>query len=111
MTRKIIKTIICSLFMLSAHLSVGQERDRNKIPDQYKWNLKDIYPSDELWMEKKKALLERIPSIEKFRGTLSQSSTQLASCLRLLSELQKEYGRLYTYSSMISDQDTRSQNI
>ena len=29
--------------------TAAQERDRAKIPDKYKWNLADIYPSEEAW--------------------------------------------------------------
>ena len=36
----------------------AQERDRNKIAEQYKWNLTDIYPSDEAWKEAKQKLIE-----------------------------------------------------
>jgi hypothetical protein len=28
---------------------LAQERDRSKIPDKYKWNLADLYPSDVAW--------------------------------------------------------------
>src|SRR5512135_3479315 len=46
----------------------SQERDRSKVPDQYKWNLTDIYPSDAAWKSAKEKLLARIPSIGSYRG-------------------------------------------
>ena len=38
---------------------VAQERDRAKIPDQYKWNLADIYPTDAAWRAAKDKLARR----------------------------------------------------
>ena len=30
-------------------LTIGQERDRAKVADKYKWNLADIYPDVAAW--------------------------------------------------------------
>jgi oligoendopeptidase F len=84
-----------------------QERDRSKIPDQYKWNLADIYPTDNAWKKAKEQLVADIPSVKKYRGTLSSSSQQLLGCLEFVSHLAKEYARLSSYAGMNSDQDTR----
>ena len=35
---------------------IAQERDRSKIPDQYKWNLADIYPNEAAWRAAKDKL-------------------------------------------------------
>ncbi len=97
---------------------IAQERDRSKIEEKYKWNLTDIYPSDEAWREAKNRIAnsnlapERnisIPAIEKYKGTLSSSPQQLLGCLELVSELRKEFLRLYSYAGMSLDQDTRVQ--
>ena len=86
---------------------LAQERDRGKIPDKYKWNLADIYPSDEAWRAAKERLVAEIPEAEGFRGTLGSSATRLADALELLTRLNKEFARAYVYASMLSDQDTR----
>lgn len=86
---------------------LGQERDRSKIPDQYKWNLADIYPTDDAWKKAKEQLVADIPSVKKYRGTLSSSSQQLLGCLEFVSHLAKEYARLSSYAGMSSDQDTK----
>jgi oligoendopeptidase F len=91
----------------SGNNAFTQERDRNKIPDQYKWNLTEIYPTDDAWQKAQEELKTQIPSIEQFKGTLSQSPQQLFKCLDMLSNLNKTFSRLYSYASMISDQDTR----
>lgn len=89
--------------------SYAQERDRAKIPDKYKWNLTDIYPSDNEWNQAKEQLKKTIPTISQYRGTLGSSANQLYQCLDLVSQLTKEFERLYSYASMSLDQDTRVQ--
>jgi len=37
------------LFLVTTMLLTAQERDRAKVPDSFKWNLADIYPSDAAW--------------------------------------------------------------
>jgi oligoendopeptidase F len=89
--------------------SQAQERDRSKIPDQYKWNLADIYPTDAAWKEAKQKLVDALPAIGKYQGTLDSSAQQLLGCLDLVTTLNKEFARLYSYASMSLDQDTRAQ--
>ena len=97
-----------SLLLASANSSLSQERDRSKIPEQYQWNLADIYPTDDAWKKAKEQLVAEIPNIEQYRGTLSQSPEQLLGCLDLANRLAKEYARLNSYARMRSDQDTRN---
>jgi oligoendopeptidase F len=83
------------------------ERDRAKIPDRYKWNMYDLYDSDASWQTAREALLPQIARVTTFRGTLSTSARTLCRCLDLLSDISKEYMRLYSYASMHADSDTR----
>ncbi len=83
------------------------ERNRANIPEYYKWNLDDLYPSTEVWKRSKTSLLAEIPSVDRFRGALSGSPGALLECLVMVSRLSKEYARLSTYASLCSDLDTR----
>ena len=100
---------ICIILSFSLTI-MSQELDRSKIPDRYKWNISDIYPSDESCKEAIRKLNNEIPAIEKFKGTLGKSAAQLLECLTLNSHLNKEYTRLLTYINMRFDQDMRDQN-
>jgi oligoendopeptidase F len=84
-----------------------KERDRNRIPEQYRWNLADIYPGDEAWREAKQAMLSEFSSVSGFRGRLSESPRLLLDCLEFVSRIRKEITRLACYASMRSDLDTR----
>ncbi|MGD0590463.1 MAG: oligoendopeptidase F [Bacteroidota bacterium] len=101
---------LLGLAFLSTDTSLAQERDRSKIADQYKWNLADIYPSDAAWKEAKQKLIKELPMVEKYQGTLGSSTQQLLGCLDLVTNLNKEFTRLYTYASLSLDQDTRVQS-
>ena len=94
--------------MSSAQLSLGQERDRSKIPDKYKWNLADLYPTEDAWKKAKQKLVADIPAIEQYKGTLKSSAKQLLACLDMGSNLTKEFARVSSYSSLLSDQDTKN---
>ncbi|MBI5471542.1 MAG: oligoendopeptidase F [Ignavibacteriae bacterium] len=85
----------------------AQERDRAKISDKWKWNLIDLYPSDEAWMQAKEKFKAEYPKLGEFKGTLGSSGSQLLKCLDFGFSLYKEYNRLYLYTSLQSDQDTR----
>jgi oligoendopeptidase F len=96
-----------ALLVAVASASSAQERDRSKIPDQYKWDLTKLYPSDEAWRNAKNELSAELPKLSQFKGTLSSSAQRLADALEVESRLEKELYRLTTYAGLISDQDTR----
>jgi oligoendopeptidase F len=87
--------------------AVAQERDRAKIPDKYKWNLADIYPSDAAWRAAKDKLAAELPQLRQYQGKLTSSASTLAEALEKQSAFDKELSRLYVYASMLADQDTR----
>jgi len=86
---------------------LAQERDRSAIPDKYKWNLADIYPSDAAWRAAKEAFAAEIPSLAKFKGKLMSSPATLADALDTVYAKFKELSRLQSYASLLADQDTR----
>src|SRR5215471_11170812 len=85
----------------------AQERDRAKVPDRYKWNLADLYPSDDAWRAAKDTLTAGIPKIAAFKGTLGSSPARLADALDEANRIAKELQRVSVYAGLISDQDTR----
>src|SRR5262245_7664025 len=101
------RSIAAALIALSTLTALAQERDRSKIPDQYKWNLADIYPSDTAWRAEKEKLAAEIPALKQFDGKLGSSAATLADALDKQYGLDKTLSRLYGYASMLADQDTR----
>lgn len=86
----------------------GQMRQRSEVPKEQTWRLEDLYPSDHAWRQAKSDLAGRLDHILQYRGTLTQSPSQLLACLKTNSDILKELGRLHSYASMKSDEDTRN---
>ncbi len=103
-----LRTINILLVIILFHTSVTAQKSREEIADKYKWNLTDIYKSDEDWTKAKDALAVKAAGLEKFKGTLTRSAADLKKYLLLNSEIGKEASRLYSYASFNSDLDTRN---
>src|ERR1041385_1586686 len=103
------RTLLVTAIILSALTITGspQERDRLKIPDQFKWKLSDIYASEEAWRAEKEKVAADIPSMQQFRGKVTSSARTLADTLDKMYTLDKEISRLFTYATLLADEDTR----
>jgi oligoendopeptidase F len=106
MAKNIVMTLM-GLSLAAGSTGYSQERDRSKIAEKDKWNLSDIYPSEDAWRAQKEKVVAAIDSIDRFKGTLSRSAGDLLACLDATADLSKEFSRLYVYASMNSDTDTR----
>ena len=111
-TRKRIRRLLVLAILVCTSLGgatiVGQERNRARIEDKYKWNLADIYPSVAAWRQEKGKVTAEIPKMKTYVGKLGSSAKVLADALDTMSRLDKELSRLYVYSTMSGDQDTRA---
>ena len=79
-------------------VGLAQERDREKIPDKYKWNLADIYPTEAAWRAAKDRIAAEVPALGQYRGKLMSSARTLADALETMSRLDKEIARLFVYA-------------
>lgn len=107
---KILNTIII-LIVLPAFLQtqvLSQTRERAEVQVKDTWNLRDLYASDKSWNDNKEKLAAQFDKVLTHRGKLASSASQLLACLELNSYISKEFGRLYSYASMKSDEDTRN---
>ena len=82
--------------------------ERKDVPDKYKWNLADLYPSEQAWTKAKEALGKRIPDLAKHKGKLGKSPKDMLAGLQAMFDLDRELGRLYVYASALSDEDVRA---
>jgi oligoendopeptidase F len=85
----------------------AQERTRATTPAEYKWNLADLYASDDAWRAERSRLEKEIPSGAKYAGTLTQSAARLQEALDVSNDLDKALNRLATYAGLKADEDTR----
>jgi oligoendopeptidase F len=98
---------VASTLLSQTQASPTPERDRSKLPDEYKWDLTAIYPSDQAWRAAKEKLAAELPKLRQFQGTLASSPSRLAEALETQSSFDKELSRLFVYAAMKSDEDTR----
>lgn len=93
--------------LISTTAILNAQTSRDEIAVEHKWDLTDIYTSDEDWQEAKTALIEKLDEVEAFKGTITESAENLLACLQWQADMSKEATRLYIYASMQSDLDTR----
>lgn len=71
------------------------------------WNLAELYPTDAAWAAERQAVLDALPSIAAYKGRLGESPATLREALEAISNLNRRYQRLATYSSLKADEDTQ----
>jgi len=99
--------LMTAALLFSTTVAVSQMKVREELPEKYKWNLTDLYATDEAWKVEKDRIQTEMQKAAQFKGKLTQSATTLLEALEFNAKLSKEMGRLYSYASMKSDQDTR----
>jgi oligoendopeptidase F len=87
--------------------SVGAT-ERKDVPDTYKWNLGDLFPSEAEWSKAKEAAVTRLPDLAKHKGRLGKSPRDLLAALQAMFDLDLELSRLNVYASGLSDEDVRA---
>jgi len=102
------KVILLFVITLFAATNSYSQKTRAEITDEFKWDLTGLYPSDEAWRNALDILTPKLDEVESFRGTLTQSGSNLLKALQYNSELSKEAAKLYIYAAMNSDLDTRN---
>ena len=81
---------------------------RDQIDEKYKWNLIDVYSSNEDWEKDFKWIEENIIHYHGYEGLLGQSSEKLLACLKFDEEIGMKLERLYLYSMLSKDSDLRN---
>ncbi len=79
---------------------------REQVPEEFTWNLQDMFESDEAWLKEYETLKEMPARIAAFRGRLGESAETLLTYFRLEDELNVRLSILYGYASCKGDQDT-----
>ncbi len=104
------KTIIRSLsFILFSFIIISnvfaQSPERKDVPDKYKWNLSDIYPTTADWQADVDMLKAEVEKLAGFKGTLSSSSASLYNALKTGNDLVKTLSKAWTYASNLSNEN------
>ena len=79
---------------------------RDQVPEEFTWNLGDIFESDEAWLKEYEALKALPERVLAFRGRLGESAESLLAFFHLQDEMEVRLENLYCYASCKNDQDT-----
>jgi oligoendopeptidase F len=71
------------------------------------WDLTEMFPTHDAFLEARAAVAARIPEIGACRGTLGQSADVLQRCLELGVELDRAYSKVAIYAFLAADKDLR----
>ena len=83
-------------------------RTREEIPDEDKWALEDLFPSDEAWEAELKTVAEDQAFLASFAGKLTEAPEKLYAYLQRLEAVDVKANRLGNYCMRKADQDTRN---
>ena len=64
--------------------------ERKDVPDKYKWNLADLYPSEAAWTKAREAIARRLPELAKHQGQLGKSPKDLLAALQTMFDIDRE---------------------
>ena len=81
-------------------------RKRDEIPAQYKWNMQDMFATDELWEEEAQQVLDLAKDLEAYKGRLSESAATMLAFFQKLDEVQFHGERVYVYANQKYHEDT-----
>ncbi len=79
---------------------------RSEVPEEYTWNLKDMFESDEAWLKALEELAVYPGKFAKLQGTLGKSAANLLKYYKLSDEVSVKLEMVYNYASMKGDEDT-----
>jgi len=82
-------------------------KTRKEVPNEYKWNLSEMYDSSEVIDKDIDRVNKLTPEILKFKSHIMDSADSLYEFLKLTEEQDRILTKLYVYSKMNFDVDTK----
>lgn len=82
-------------------------KTRNEVPNEYKWNLSEMYDSSDAIDKDIEIVNSLTPEILKFKSHIMDSADSLYEFLKLTEEQDRILTKLYVYSKMNFDVDTK----
>jgi len=82
---------------------------RSDIADEDKWNLTELFESDESWERMFTAAEAELDAYARYKGRLKESAALLKEAIEYHLECTRRLERVYTYAHLKSDQDKSNQ--
>ncbi|WP_366921579.1 oligoendopeptidase F [Metallumcola ferriviriculae] len=84
---------------------------REDVPEQYCWNLEDIYISEEAWEKDFQAVSKLLNELKHYRGQVLKSAENLYQTLVLKDEILMLLEKVTTYAMLHRDENTGNQHF
>lgn len=81
-------------------------RKRSEISSKDKWNMEDIYATDDGWQQEYDQIKQQMKELITFEGTLSESKERLYDYLLLTEKIEKLLERIVIYANQRYHEDT-----
>jgi oligoendopeptidase F len=86
-------------------------RDRNEIPDRFKWNLAHIFPDWTRWQAAYDDLETKIAAYAALQGSLAKGPEPLLAAMKLSDEIGQVTYKVWYFASLKHDEDQRDNQI
>jgi oligoendopeptidase F len=83
-----------------------KEKLRSEIDEQYKWDLKAIYSSDEQWNKEYEEVKNCLPMLEKYKGHILDGAETLFEMVKTYFNISRKLEKVYIYAHTSSDAET-----
>jgi len=88
-----------------------QLRERQDIPDRFKWDLSHIFPAWSEWQAAYEELERKIGAYAALQGTLAQGAERLLAAMKLSDDIGQLTYKVWYFASLKHDEDQRDNQI
>lgn len=82
-------------------------KQRDQIPQEYKWNINAMYPEESKWEDDVAQCISRAESFKNFSGKLADSADILLAALTERDAIWQKLEHAFVYATMKKDEDNR----
>lgn len=82
-------------------------KQRDQIPQEYKWNIRAMYPDESKWEDDVAQCISRSENFKSFSGRLGDSSDILLEALTERDAIWQKLEHAFVYAAMKKDEDNR----
>ncbi|CAG7650638.1 oligoendopeptidase F [Paenibacillus allorhizosphaerae] len=83
---------------------MNQVLKRSEVPEEHRWNLEDMFKSQEAWDQEYQEVLKELKEVARFQGKLNDASA-IKQCFDLEDQISLKTERLYVYANMKHHED------
>ena len=102
--KKLFISTIIFLFIFSS-LLLAQTKKRSELPESFKWNLSDMYPTLADWQADIEKVKSSINDFASYKGQLGDNSQNLLNALNSYFSMLKIFYKSSTYAGNLSNED------